>query len=101
MKQYNYKNRAAFSGTVWFSVPWSCFPAVPWFLTECYLDDFFLLCVGNGLKLHQGSFRSDIRKNLFMERVVKCWKRLLRKVAESLTLEGFKKCVDVVLQDMV
>jgi len=56
---------------------------------------------GNGLKLHHGQFRLDIRKNSFTERVVKHWHRLPREVAESPSLEIFQKRVGVVLRDMV
>jgi len=55
----------------------------------------------NGLKLCQGRFRWDIGNNVFTARVVRHWIRLPREVVESPSLEGFKKRVDVALQDMV
>jgi len=54
---------------------------------------------GNGLRLHQGRFRLDIRKNFFTERVISSW--LPREVVESPSLEVLKKRVHTALQDMV
>jgi len=56
---------------------------------------------GNSLKLHQGTFRLDIRKNFFTERVVRHWKRLPREVVEAPSLEVCRRLAVAELRDMV
>ncbi|KGL83823.1 hypothetical protein N309_10709, partial [Tinamus guttatus] len=51
----------------------------------------------NDLKLRQGRFRLDIRKNFYMERVVKHWNRLPRVVVGLPSLAALKKHVDEAL----
>lgn len=53
----------------------------------------------NSFKLHQGRFRLDIRKNMLVDRVVKCWNRLPRGRVESPCLKVFINCVDMALED--
>ena len=55
----------------------------------------------NHFKMGQRRLRFDINNNFFMEREVKHWNSLLSEVIELLSLDVFKRCVDVALRDMV
>ena len=52
----------------------------------------------NGLKLRQGRYRLGLRKYLLTEGAVRCWKGLPRKGMQSLSLEVFKRYLDVVVR---
>ncbi|KFP31182.1 hypothetical protein N325_00372, partial [Colius striatus] len=55
----------------------------------------------NRLKLRQGRFKLDIRKNFFTKRAIKHRSRLPRELDELPALEVFRRRVDVALRDMV
>jgi len=56
---------------------------------------------GNGLKLKEGRFRLDIRKNFFTVRVVKHWKELSREVVDAPSVETFKARCDGALSNPI
>jgi len=53
---------------------------------------------GDGLKLHQGTFRLDIGEKCLSWKSGQPWTRLPRAVGESPSLEGSKNCVDGALR---
>ncbi|KFQ68548.1 hypothetical protein N335_01590, partial [Phaethon lepturus] len=55
----------------------------------------------NGLKLHQGIFRLDIRKRFFTERVVSHWNRVHKEAVTAPTMSEFKERLDDALSQMV
>jgi len=57
--------------------------------------------VHQGFKLRQGSFRLDIRRKFFTQRVVTHWNRLPKEVVDAPSLEAFKARLDVALGSLV
>jgi len=55
----------------------------------------------DGFKLKDGRFRLDIRKTLFMIRVVKSWPRLPREVGDAPSLGTFQARLDGALSNLI
>ena len=55
----------------------------------------------DGLKLRQGRFRLDIKRNFFTQRVVTRWNRLPKEVVDAPSPEAFKARLDVALGSLV
>jgi len=55
----------------------------------------------NSFKLREGRFILDIRKKIFMIRVVKHWPRLPREVVEAPPLEPFQVRLDGALSNLI
>jgi len=56
---------------------------------------------GNGFKLKEERFRLDIRKKLFIVRVVRHWHRLPREVVGAPSMETLKVRLDGALSNLV
>jgi len=56
---------------------------------------------GDGFKLKEGRFRSDVRKKFFTTRMVRPWNRLPREAVDMPSLEMFKAGLDGALSNLV
>jgi len=56
---------------------------------------------GNGCKLKEGRFRSDIRKKFFTTRMVKHWNRIPKEAVDAPSLAVFKARLDGALSNLV
>ncbi|KFP23785.1 hypothetical protein N325_05088, partial [Colius striatus] len=54
-----------------------------------------------GVKLKEGRFRLNIRKNFFTIRVVEHWNKLPRETVNALSLETFKVRLDGTLSNLI
>jgi len=53
---------------------------------------------GHSLRIRGKSFRTDMRRNFFIQRVVNVWNSLPHNIVEAKTLSDFKKKLDIALK---
>lgn len=56
---------------------------------------------GNGFKLKYGKFHLHVGKNCFPVMLTEHWNSMPREVAESLSLQMFESCLDVILDNVL
>ncbi|KFZ56539.1 hypothetical protein N321_11120, partial [Antrostomus carolinensis] len=56
---------------------------------------------GSGFKLREGSFRLNIGRKFFIQKVVRYWNRLPREVMDAPSLEAFKARLDGALGSLI
>ena len=56
---------------------------------------------GNGFKLKESKFTLAIRRKFFLQRILRYWNKLLRKLVSAPSLEAFRARLDGALSSLI